>query len=120
MSSECGRMDFKDIVHHWIELHDEIKQIQGVVRSKRAKMNQMQHHIILFMKENNKEICNVGESNALVMKQRKSSGTIKKDDVMKLLMQHSKMNTEQASECTKTFYDERPAKFKDYIHLTGI
>ena len=119
-SSDCGTMEFKDIVHEWISLYDEIHNFQSIIRNKRKRLNQLQHHIIIFMKEQNKQICNVGDANALVMKQRKSSKTLKKSDVINLVEQHSKLNHQQVLDYVENFYKSRPSTIKDYIHLTDI
>jgi hypothetical protein len=79
-------------------------------------MNQLQHHIVLFMKENEKQICNVGESNALVIRTRKCTSSIKKSDVMSLLSNY--MSEREAAERANAFYSERPTQFKEYVQLS--
>ena len=116
-SSHTGSVDFKDIVHEWIELHDEMKRMQSLIREKRNRQNQLQHHIVLFMKENEKEICNVGNSSALVIKSRKSASGIKKSDVMKVLQRH--MSEERAKAETQALYNERPTQLKEYVQLVN-
>ena len=117
-NSASGSMDFKGIVHEWISLHDEIKNVQGMVRQKRNRMNQLQTHIVRFMQENEKEICTVGENNALVIKSRKSTSGIKKDDVMRLLKGY--MSDDKAKERTDELYNGRETKLKTIVHLTNI
>src|SRR6056300_1475477 len=115
--SESGVMGFKEIVHEWIEIHDCIKNLQGIIRNKRNRMNQLQHHILLFMKQNDKQICNVGENNALVVKTRKSTSTIKKSDVLSLLSKY--MSEDDALNKTSQFFENRPTKLKEYVQLTA-
>ena len=115
--SETTTFNFKDAVYDWMRLNEEISELQKEIRTKKNKMNARSQYIMTFMKEQDKEMCNVGESNALVLKKRKVTTSINKKSIMEAL---SKITSEkQATETTNSIFDSRAVKFKEYIHLTN-
>jgi hypothetical protein len=114
--SHTTTYNFKDAVYEWIQLNEETAALQREVRLKRNKMNSISQYIVTFMKEQDKEVCNVGETGALVLKKRKVTSSLKKDEILNALRRHT--SEEQATTTANLLFDNRTVKFKDYIKLT--
>jgi cytidylate kinase len=115
--SETTNFTFKDAVYEWMRLNEDISELQKEIRAKKNKMNARSQFIMTFMKEQDKEMCNVGASNALVLKKRKVTTSINKVAIMEALKKIT--SDQQATETTNSIFDSRPVKFKEYIHLTN-
>jgi hypothetical protein len=115
--SNTTTYNFKDAVYEWMKLNDETTALQREVRLKRNKMNAISQYIVTFMKDQDKEVCNVGETSSLVLKKRKVTSSLKKEDVLNALRRHT--NEENATNTANMLYANRCVTFKDYIKLTG-
>jgi hypothetical protein len=116
--SNTTAYNFKDAVYEWMKLNDETTALQREIRLKRNKMNSISQYIVTFMKDQDKEVCNVGETGALVLKKRKVTSSLKKADILNALRRHT--TEENAASTASMLYDNRSVTFKDYIKLTGI
>jgi hypothetical protein len=113
-ASGTSELNFKEAVLEWMRINDEISQLQTEVRQRRSRSTHLGNYIVHAMKDMNKELCNVGEK-ALQLKQRKTTTTLKKEDVIRLLR---KMTSEEtARRETDLLFDNRVTKVKDYIQL---
>lgn len=115
--SHTTSYDFKDAVYEWMKLNDETAALQKEVRLKRNKMNSISQYIVTFMKNQDKEVCNVGDAGSLVLKKRKVTSSLKKEDILNALRRH--LSNEQAVQTTDGLFSNRSVKFKDYIKLTS-
>jgi len=116
--SETFQLDFKDSVHEWIRLSNEIQQLQAAIRAKKQKMNHLGGFIMEYMHSNDKDTCNVGESSAIVVKQRKSTQTLKKTDILNYIKKLT--NEEKAVDIVNDMFDSRKVKVKNVLKLTDI
>lgn len=114
--SETSAYNFKDAVLEWMRINTEIAAMQKEVRLKRNRTNHLGNFIMESMKEMDKELCNVGEK-SLQLKQRKSTTSLKKDDVVRMLKKLTSDDT--AVREAETLFSSRTSKFKDYIRLVG-
>lgn len=111
--------EFKQGVREWLLIEEDIGNMQKVVREKRKRMQHLSQYISVYMKKNDKEICDVGNEQALVLKTRKSTGTLKKEYVMKVLRELVPSD-ELAKEYTERMYGMRPIKETSVIKKTSI
>ena len=110
--------EFKNSVREWMMIEESMSEIQKVLREKRKRMQKLSEFISVFMKQNNKEMCDVGNEQMLVLKKRKSTGGLKKEYIMKVLSEI--VSEEQAREYTTKMYEMRPIKETDVIKRTSI
>ena len=108
--------EFKNSVREWLMMEESMAEIQKVLREKRKRMQKLSEYISVFMKQNNKEICDVGNEQMLVLKKRKSTGGLKKEYIIKVLSELD--SEEQAMEYTDKMYQLRPIKETDVIKRT--
>ena len=108
--------EFKNSVREWLMMEESMAEIQKVLREKRKRMQRLSEYISVFMKQNNKEICDVGNEQMLVLKKRKSTGGLKKEYIIKVLSEL--VSEEQAMEYTDKMYQLRPIKETDVIKRT--
>lgn len=116
--SGTSQLDFKDSVHEWIRLSNEIKQLQAAIRAKRQKMNHLGDFIMEYMHSNDKDTCNVGDSSAIVVKQRKSTQTLKKADILNYMKKLT--SEEKAIDMVNDMFDNRKTNVKNVLKLTDI
>lgn len=109
--------EFKNSVREWLMMEESMSEIQKVLREKRKRMQKLSEYISVFMKQNNKEICDVGNEQMLVLKKRKSTGGLKKEYIIKVLSEL--VSEEQAKEYTDKMYQLRPIKESDVIKRTS-
>jgi|SouAtlMetagenome_1021521.scaffolds.fasta_scaffold93392_1 hypothetical protein len=114
--SETSEYNFKDAVLEWMRVNEEIAVMQKEVRLKRNRINHLGNFIMQTMKDMDKELCNVGER-SLQLKQRKSTTSLKKDDVVRMLRKLTSDDT--AAREAEALFNSRTSKFKDYIRLVG-
>jgi len=81
-------------------------------------MNNFGDFIIEYMQSNDKDTCNVGESNAIVVKQRKSTQTLKKADILNYMKKLT--NEERAIDMVNSMFDSRKVNVKNVLKLTEI
>jgi hypothetical protein len=113
--SETTSLNFKDSVLEWMTVNNEISMMQKHIRQKRNRATYLGQYIMEYMKDMDKELCNVGES-ALHLKKRKVTTSLKKPDILRAL---AKMTSEdEAIRVTNQLFEERKVIFKDYIHLS--
>lgn len=110
--------EFKNTVREWLMIEESMSEIQKVLREKRKRMQKLSEYISVFMKQNNKEICDVGNEQMLVLKKRKTTGGLKKEYIMQVLSEV--VSQEKAKEYMEKMYSLRPIKETDVIKKTSI
>lgn len=111
--------EFKQGVREWLLIEEDLSNMQKVIREKRKRMQRLSEFISVYMKKNDKEICDVGNDQALVLKTRKSTGTLKKEYVIKVLRELVP-NDELAKEYTERMYGMRPIKETSVLKKTSL
>lgn len=111
--------EFKNTVREWLMIEEDISNTQRVVREKRKRMQKLSEYISIFMKQNDKEFCDVGNEQALVLKKRKTTGGLKKEYIIQVLSEIVK-DEQKAKEYTEKMYSMRTIKETDVIKKTTI
>ena len=76
--------EFKIAVKEWVMINDQLADNRKFVSERNKRKKQLTQFIISFMKDNDKEICNLGENGVLHMKETKKQATLNKDNLTKL------------------------------------
>lgn len=98
--------EFKIAVKEWVMINDQLADMRKVTADRNKRKKQLTEFIILFMKENEKEICNLGENGILHMKKQKAQAPLNKDHLMKWTQQF--LNDEKkAKELTTFLFDKK-------------
>tara|TARA_B100001250_G_scaffold379768_1_gene370707 strand:- start:1296 stop:1655 length:360 start_codon:yes stop_codon:yes gene_type:complete len=119
MASDSNQIDFKTAVTEWLRLNEELSNIQKIVREKRKVINNLSAIITNYMKSIDKEICNVGDSDAIVLKKSKTTCALKKETVFEVLKKYLE-NEAVAQEVTEDIFKSRTTKEKDVLKKTNI
>lgn len=119
MASDSNSMDFKSAVCQWLQLNEEMTNIQKIVRDKRKTLNNLSAIITNYMKNLDKEICNIGDTDAIVLKKSKTTGALKKENVFEILKKYFD-NEELTKEVTDNIFNSRTIKEKDVLKKTHI
>jgi len=122
--SECSGThqdinEFKVAVHEWLRLDEDLAEIQKVVREKRKRKQHLDQFIANFMSGEKKEICNIGENQAIVLSTRKTTSSLKKEFIVRVLTETFK-NAERAKELVQKMYDMREVREKHVIKKTDL
>lgn len=112
--------EFKQAVKEWLALEVDVSNVQKIIREKRKRMQNLSDFISTYMKENDKEICDVGDNNALVLKRKKTTGGLKKEHIMKVLSELIINDDERVKEYTNKMYELREVKEKDCVKKTSL
>ena len=107
--------DFKTAVHNYITLSDEISEIQNTIKERKNKLKKLNEYILAYMKDNDKELCKLGDGGMLLIKKRKTKQTFKKDDIQRLLNEFLK-NEEIAKTSTDYIFENQNVKETDILH----
>ena len=78
---------FKEYVREWIRIHDRLSEIRRDTSSLNKRNKEVGAKVMLYMKTNEKEMCNLGDQGSLQMKVTKTSLEIKKNDIESILIQ---------------------------------
>lgn len=99
--------EFKLSVKEWVMINDQIADMRKVIADHNKRKKQLTEYIILFMKENEKEICNLGENGILHMKKQKSQATLNKDHLTKWMTEFFNNDNKKAEEVTKFVFEKK-------------
>lgn len=110
--------DFKMAVHEWLRIEEDLAAAQKVLREKRKRKQQLNDFIASYLKSQNKEICNIGDNNAIVLASRKSTCSLKKDYIVSVLNEFH--NEEQSMELMNRMYAMREVREKYVIKKTEL
>lgn len=109
--------DFKLAVKQYIEITDEISGIQKQIKDKRKKMKDLAEFILGFMKTNDKEVCNLGDSGLLMIKQKKTKVAFKKDNLYEMLK--NVLSTEDVDKSIEYIFKHQEVKESEYLHRSN-
>lgn len=98
---------FKESVKEWIKIHDRLSEIRRDTTSLNKRKKVLGEKIVHFMKGNDKELCNLGESGTLLVKKKVTSLTLKKEDISNILQQMGKNETEALKTAEFLFENKR-------------
>ena len=101
--------EFRRAVKEYVSVHDEIATIRTVINQKNKRKKALTEFIIAYMKDSDKDICNLGASGVLAMKKHKTTVTLKKEYVQELLMTILK-DEHKAEESAKYIFENREKK----------
>lgn len=111
--------EFKMAVKEWLNINDR----QAEIRKQNAEFNkrkkQLNASIIGFMKDNKKDICNLGENGILQLKEQKTSVALKKDYVEKLLRDFTN-NEDMARQAAEYIFNNKETRTKDVIKKSNV
>lgn len=107
--SESRDEQFKRSVKEYVALFDEIAEIRSIINQKNKKKKALTEFIIAYMKDSEKDICNLGASGVLAMKKQKTTVTLKKDFVQQMLAQILQ-DEQKAEESAKFIFENREKK----------
>jgi len=111
--------DFKIGVKNYIALSDELDEIQRNIKEKKKKLKSLTEFILGYMQEENKEVCNLGDSGALVVKQSKIKKTLNKEYLTELSAKYLK-NDVQAKEYTDFIFENQQINFTPKLHRSKL
>lgn len=113
-TSASSITDFKSAVHEWLNIQNGISEMQKNIREKKKRQQCLDFYISTYMRDQNKEFCKINENDTLVVKRKKTTGSLKKDHVIKFL--NTLVNDEEkVNAYTKQLYGMREVKEKDYV-----
>lgn len=98
--------EFKLAVKEWVMINDQLADHRKVVAERNKRKKQLTQYIILFMKENEKEICNLGDSGILHMKKQKAQASLNKEHLTKWMSEYFN-DTGKAEELTKFVFEKK-------------
>jgi len=111
--------EFKYAVREFIRIHDELATIRKSVSEMNKKKKKFSELIVAFMKQNDKEFCNLGTEGTLAMKTSKTTLALKKEQVMLLLKQYG--NDEKTAQETAEFlWSNKETRFKSVIKRSNV
>lgn len=105
---------FKDAVHEWMKIHDYISEASADIRQKRKRLQHLDYFITTYLKDNDKEFCNIGNKEALCIKNTKTTSALKKEHIVTFLNKILQ-DEDKAVEYTKQLYNMREIKEKQVI-----
>lgn len=83
----CNTDKFKEYVREWIKIYDRLAEIRKDTAILNKRKKELSSKIMIFMKSNEKEMCNLGDQGTLTLKVSKTSQALKKEDIENILMQ---------------------------------
>ena len=98
--------EFKLAVKEWVMINDQLADHRKVVSERNKRKKQLTQYIILFMKENEKEICNLGDSGILHMKKQKAQASLNKEHLTKWISEYFN-DADKAEELTKFVFEKK-------------
>ena len=111
--------EFKNAVHEWIRIDDDMSNIQTAIREKRKRKQHLSEFIATYMQQNNKDICNIGDNNAIVLSKRKATCSLKKQHIVSVLNELLK-NEDKSKEIMEKMYSMREVREKNVIKKTEL
>ena len=105
--SVCFNPDqFKIAVKEWVLINDQLADTRKIVAERNKRKKELSQVIISFMKDNDKEICNLGENGTLQMRKQKTQATLNKDHLNKWVIEFLK-DEEKAKELTEYVFEKK-------------
>tara|TARA_Y100000389_G_C17302172_1_gene433531 strand:+ start:487 stop:879 length:393 start_codon:yes stop_codon:yes gene_type:complete len=85
---------FKRAVAEWMKVNESLDELRKEVSELNKKKKKLNEVIILFMKSNEAEYCNLGNDGAIELKKQKTYQALKKVQVEELLKELGKSEKE--------------------------
>lgn len=101
---------FKKAVKEWILLDDQNSEMRKEINVRNKRKKELSQLIVTYMGKVQKDVCNLGNSGSLEVKQRKSTTALKKDYVEELLKNFLKDET-KAKESAEYIFNNKQVKF---------
>ena len=98
---------FKEYVREWIRIHDRLSEIRRDTSSLNKRKKEVGAKVMLYMKTNEKEMCNLGDQGSLQMKVTKTSLALKKNDIESILIQMGRNETDAKDTAEFLFENKR-------------
>lgn len=98
--------EFKIAVKEWVMINDQLADNRKFVSERNKRKKQLTQFIISFMKDNDKEICNLGENGVLHMKETKKQATLNKDNLTKWMTEYFQ-NQEEAEKMAIHLFEKK-------------
>ena len=105
---------FKDAVKEFIKIYDRLAEIRKDTSMLNKRKKKLSEVIVAYMKNNEKEICNLGNDGSLQVKTSKSTLALKKDQVEQLLIQLGN-NEEKAKETAQYLWDNKTVNERNVL-----
>lgn len=109
--------DFKLAVKEYIEITDEIANIQTNLKDRKQKIKKLSEFILGYMKDNEKEICNLGDSGLLMIKQKKTKVALKKETLERLLS--NILDPTNVKKSIEYIFTNQEIKESEYLHRSN-
>eukprot|EP00976_Prorocentrum_cordatum_P105114 1194161-Prorocentrum_minimum.AAC.5 len=120
-SASESPFDFRTSVHEWLRIEEELSTIQKTLRERRKRKQVLSEFIATYMQQHEKEVCSVGDNNALVLSKRKSTLSLKKEHILEVLKTHFQdIKDDTRDSIVKEMYDKREVREKTTIKKTSI
>jgi hypothetical protein len=120
MTPETDIHDFKQAVMEWVRIEDELAAAQKILRDKRKRKQGLADVISHYLKTHDKTVCDLGDSECLVLSTRKTTSSLKKEHVMEVLQEVFNGNKEKAKSVTDRMYAMRVTCEKDVLKRASI
>lgn len=111
--------EFKMAVKEWLNISDRQAEMRKQNSEFNKRKKQLNLTIIGFMKNNKKDICNLGENGILQLKEQKTSVALKKDYVEKLLRDFTN-NEDMARQAAEYIFNNKETRTKDVIKKSNV
>tara|TARA_B100000927_G_C16250990_1_gene383503 strand:- start:76 stop:432 length:357 start_codon:yes stop_codon:yes gene_type:complete len=103
-----------DNVKNWLQIDNEIKQLQKEIKKRRAMKKDMTDSLVEIMKSQDIEIMNAGESQ-LIRTEKKVKSALSKKHLINSLLQYFKEDKQTVAQLTNFIMESRPEKTKENI-----
>ncbi len=103
-----------DNVKSWLQIDNEIKQLQKEIKKRRAMKKDMTDSLVEIMKSQDIEIMNAGESQ-LIRTEKKVKSALSKKHLINSLLQYFKEDKQTVAQLTNFIMESRPEKTKENI-----
>ena len=98
--------EFKMAVKEWVLINDQLTDMRKITAERNKRKKQLSQYIIVFMKDNEKEICNLGENGILHMKKQKSQATLNKEHLSKWMSEYFN-DEKKANDITNFVFEKK-------------
>ena len=110
MEKEALRQNVRD----WINIDNEIKKLQKIIREKRKEKKSLTEGLVDVMKSNDIECFDITDGQ-LLYTQTKSKAPLSKKHLLKSLTEYFKNDPQQIRELSKHIMDSREEKVRENI-----
>jgi cob(I)alamin adenosyltransferase len=111
--------EFKKAVKEYVATFDDIAEMRAIINQKNKKKKRLNDFIIAYMRDSNKDICNLGAMGTIQMKEHTTSVTLKKEYVAELLNQILQDET-KAKESAEFIFQQKQKKVSYRLHRKNV